>query len=181
MSKSEATKQKHLQAIMAFVLKHGIADASLRPLAKAAGTSDRMLIYHFGSKDGRITELLIALASEFTENLDQALPEVRMTSQRALLNSVLAVVRDPKVKPYIRLWQEVTTMASLGNPASIATGRDIVQGFVDWLARRMPEDVSSPEAAAQAMLTVIEGVHVMDAVGQETVASAAVDVLYPKP
>src|SRR2546423_15548894 len=34
-----------------YVLEHGLADLSLRPLARALGTSPRMLLYHFGSKE----------------------------------------------------------------------------------------------------------------------------------
>ena len=104
-----------------------------------------------------------------------------MNSQRELLDRVLTLVRDPSVQPYIRLWHEVTTMASKGNVASIDTGKTIVQGYVDWLARRMPNDTLAPQAAAEAMLTVIEGVHVMDAVQQSDVAYRAVEALFPRP
>ena len=40
-----------------YVLEHGIAGLSLRPLAAALGTSDRMLLYHFGSKDALVAEV----------------------------------------------------------------------------------------------------------------------------
>jgi AcrR family transcriptional regulator len=41
-----------------YVLEHGIAGLSLRPLAAAIGTSDRMLVYHFTSKDALLAELI---------------------------------------------------------------------------------------------------------------------------
>jgi AcrR family transcriptional regulator len=41
-----------------YVLEHGLIGLSLRPLAAALGTSDRMLIYHFGSKDELIAAVL---------------------------------------------------------------------------------------------------------------------------
>lgn len=40
-----------LEKVLAYLLEHGLHDLSLRPLAKAAGTTARMLIYHFGSKE----------------------------------------------------------------------------------------------------------------------------------
>src|SRR5438105_12109833 len=43
-----------------YVAAHGISALSLRELASAIGTSHRMLIYHFGSKEG----LLIAIVHE---------------------------------------------------------------------------------------------------------------------
>lgn len=57
-----------LDRVTDHVLAEGLIGLSLRPLAAAVGTSDRMLIYHFGSRDalvsavvGRATERAIAL------------------------------------------------------------------------------------------------------------------------
>jgi AcrR family transcriptional regulator len=44
-----------------YVLTHGIADLSLRPLAKALKTNARMLVYHFGSREGLMREILAGL------------------------------------------------------------------------------------------------------------------------
>jgi AcrR family transcriptional regulator len=44
-----------------YVLSHGVADLALRPLAKALNTNARMLIYHFGSREGLIKEILTGL------------------------------------------------------------------------------------------------------------------------
>jgi AcrR family transcriptional regulator len=41
-----------------WALEHGLVGLSLRPLAAAIGTSDRMLIYHLGSKEQLIVEIL---------------------------------------------------------------------------------------------------------------------------
>ena len=49
-----------LVAIVDYVLAHGIADLSLRPLAAAVGVTPRTLLYHFGSKD----ELVLAIVAE---------------------------------------------------------------------------------------------------------------------
>jgi len=44
-----------------YVLAHGIADLSLRPLAKALKTNARMLVYHFGAREGLLREILAGL------------------------------------------------------------------------------------------------------------------------
>jgi AcrR family transcriptional regulator len=41
-----------------YVLQHGLGDMSLRPLAAAIGSSPRVLLYLFGSKDGLVRALL---------------------------------------------------------------------------------------------------------------------------
>ncbi|HXY04533.1 MAG TPA: TetR/AcrR family transcriptional regulator [Terriglobales bacterium] len=41
-----------------YVLSHGVSDLALRPLAKAFKTNARMLIYHFGSREKLMWEIL---------------------------------------------------------------------------------------------------------------------------
>ncbi len=45
-------------AIVQYLVRHGIADLSLRPLAKAVGSSPRVLLYYFGSKEKMLVELV---------------------------------------------------------------------------------------------------------------------------
>ena len=74
MAKPALSRETLLPMLAAHVMEHGLGTASLRPLAKAAGTSDRMLIYHFGSKEGLIDALLRHLAGGFVAGLEAALP-----------------------------------------------------------------------------------------------------------
>lgn len=47
-----------LAAACDYVLTHSLIGLSLRPLAAAVGTSDRMLIYHFGSRDRMVSAII---------------------------------------------------------------------------------------------------------------------------
>jgi AcrR family transcriptional regulator len=47
-----------------YVVAQGIADLSLRPLAAALGTSARMLVYHFGSRERLLQEILEGLREQ---------------------------------------------------------------------------------------------------------------------
>jgi AcrR family transcriptional regulator len=44
-----------------YVLSHGVGNLTLRPLAKALRTNARMLVYHFGSREGLMREVLARL------------------------------------------------------------------------------------------------------------------------
>ena len=46
-----------LEAAIDHFGRHGIGDTSLRGIAEAIGTSHRMLIYHFGSREGLLAEV----------------------------------------------------------------------------------------------------------------------------
>src|ERR1700761_7116274 len=51
-------KRRLLEAVIGVALADGIADKSLRAIAEAAGTSHRMLIHHFGSREGLLVEVI---------------------------------------------------------------------------------------------------------------------------
>jgi len=53
-----ARRTELLDAAYAYALDRGLVDMSLRPLAAATGTSPRVLLYLFGSKDELIAEIL---------------------------------------------------------------------------------------------------------------------------
>jgi AcrR family transcriptional regulator len=56
---SVATRREELaQAATDYAFEHGLIGLSLRPLAEALGTSDRMLLYHFHDKDDLVTTIL---------------------------------------------------------------------------------------------------------------------------
>ncbi len=57
-------KAQLLEKCLAVVLRHGIADVSLRTLASEVGTSARMLVYHFGSAENLSMELIKAFSRQ---------------------------------------------------------------------------------------------------------------------
>lgn len=54
-----STRREELaHAATDYAFEHGLIGLSLRPLAEAVGTSDRMLLYHFRDKDDLVTTIL---------------------------------------------------------------------------------------------------------------------------
>ncbi|MFD7154535.1 TetR/AcrR family transcriptional regulator [Kribbella sp. NPDC059898] len=52
------SRQTLLAEAVEHFAKNGIGDASLRTIASSIGTSHRMLIYHFGSREGLLAEVV---------------------------------------------------------------------------------------------------------------------------
>jgi AcrR family transcriptional regulator len=50
-----------MERIIEYLTHHGLAELSLRPLARAVGSSPRVLLYYFGSKDALVAEVFVAL------------------------------------------------------------------------------------------------------------------------
>ena len=173
MPRSRPDKTALLTALAAHVLENGLNTASLRPMAAAAGTSDRMLIYHFGSKDRLIGALLERLAADIATGLDAALPPTRFATEAALAAEVIALMRSPPFRPYVRVWFDIVSTAAQGGAAHREAGGAVIDRFLDWIAARHPDGA----AGAPFALTLIEGVLVMDALGREGVTDAALDRL----
>lgn len=164
-----------LDAIAAHVLTHGLNTASLRPIAAAAGTSDRMLIYHFGSKDALIADLLRHLAARMETGLAAALPAAPFATEAELIVVVVGLMRSEPFRPFIRVWLDIVSAAAQGATAHQAAGRDIVGLYLDWIAARHP----GGRAAAPRTFALIEGMLVMDAVGRGDVVDAVIASLEP--
>jgi AcrR family transcriptional regulator len=57
-ARDAARREELASAAADYVLAHGLSDLSLRPLAASLGTSARMLVYYFGSKEQLILDVL---------------------------------------------------------------------------------------------------------------------------
>jgi len=169
-----------LVAMAAHVRGHGLAGASLRPLARAAGTSDRMLIYHFGSKGGLIAALLEHLSAEMLSAMAAALRKPKATSEAACATEILTLLRTPTFRPYLRVWLDIVSAAARGDADHIAAARRVLVGQVDWIAARLPEDTVDPAQRAKEMLTLIQGALVLEIAGMRKAADLALARAYPK-
>jgi AcrR family transcriptional regulator len=104
----------------------GIGGRSLRDLAEAVGTSHRMLIHHFGSRD----ELLLAIVEEVERRQAATLPHLPEDPADAFL-AMWADVRRPELRPFERLFFECYARAAQGE----APFTRLLPGAVDgWLA-----------------------------------------------
>jgi len=96
-----------LARIVDDVGRHGLHDRSLRDLAAAAGTSHRMLLYHFGSREGLVAEIVGAVeASQRDLMRDLA---ATAESPAALVRSLWARLSAPSLHPFIRLFFEAAS------------------------------------------------------------------------
>ncbi len=157
------------------VLLEGLAGATLRPLAAAAGTSDRMLLYYFADKDELLSVTLGHVASRLARLLDEAERGRTPLSFPTLLAQVWASVRSPALQPYMRLWLELAASAARGQEPHRAIAGRIADGFLAWTAERLHVDREADRAPQAALLlATVDGLTLLDAVGRGDVADRAV-------
>jgi len=144
-----ARKQELLEAAYQYVLGNGLADMSLRPLAKEIGSSPRVLLFLFGSKEGLVRALLTRAREEELRYL-AALRDER-GGLAATGRDVWAWLADPAHRALLALWVEGYARSLLGAPGPWADfGRDTVRDWLDLLAERQAADNPSEVAERQA-------------------------------
>ena len=177
MTPSRLSRDTLLPMLAAHVMEHGLADASLRPLARAAGTSDRMLIYHFGNKDGLVEALLEYLAGMFAAALDTAFPQDRAPSRRACAQKVYEITGRPEFAPFFRVWWDIVSGCSNGNDAYLDAAGAMMDVLLEWVVDHLPADDPDPVAGARAVMTFIEGAQMLRAVGRGDIGEAGLAAL----
>jgi AcrR family transcriptional regulator len=156
MARGDA-RQRLLDAVIEHVAEHGISDLSLRELAAAIGTSHRMLIHHFGGKDG----LRVAVVREVEQRQRAALATLVLDPPLALDEAMRAWWRhisDPALWPNERLFFELYGVALQGRPGAVELLDGIVDAWLDPAAESLEAyGVPDPRAVARLGIAVTRG------------------------
>ena len=142
-------RERTLAQVADYVLEHGLEGVSLRPLAAALGTSTRMLLYDFGSKEALLDEAL----AEIRRRLAGLLSDLQSgRSDAATLGAVWDWVSAEQREPFMRLFFE-TYVDALKHPER---GRPMVADWLAFLETRWRPKGLDP-ATATLFVAVIRG------------------------
>jgi AcrR family transcriptional regulator len=118
-----------LDACTGYVLGHGLAGLSITDLAGAAGTSPRMLIYHFGTKAGLVTEALHEARRRQRALFDGLIAPRPGVPYPVVLRAAWPQLSGPAAMPYHHLFRELHNL-----PAAASPWPDFpVRATYDWL------------------------------------------------
>jgi AcrR family transcriptional regulator len=93
-----------LQRVVADVAANGIGDRSLRDLAAAVDSSHRMLLYHFGSREGLVAAIVGAVEDAQREVLRELATQAGDPYE--LVHLLWERVSSPELLPFVRLFFE---------------------------------------------------------------------------
>jgi AcrR family transcriptional regulator len=165
-----------LNRVIAYLAEAGVGDRSLRQIAAGAGTSHRMLIYHFGTRDALLVEVVRAVE----ERQRVVLAGLRSHTPREMALEFWHRLSDPALAPYERLFFELYG-AALGGQESVAP---VLDGIVtSWLT---DESMFAGLPLAQARMALafsrgalLDLLATGDRAGVEAAVLAFVDLLWP--
>jgi AcrR family transcriptional regulator len=142
-------REELAEAATDYVLEHGLIGLSLRPLAAALGTSDRMLLYHFESKD-HLVAALVRTSTQRAVAAVRALPP--SASVAAAVTDLWRVVSGPQVEPLQRLYVEAAASGLFGTEPYAAVVREANARWTAALEAHLRAAGMTAEGATRAVV-----------------------------
>jgi AcrR family transcriptional regulator len=155
-------REELLARIVDEVGRNGLHDRSLRELASAVGSSHRMLLYHFGSREGLVTAIVAAVEAAERELMRELVSAAEGPVD--LVRAHWARLVAPEMHPFIRLFFEAASYSSSAQERTTPWIDD-----AEHVGRRLgvrfdPADVRLGVAVIRGLLLdVVSGVDVADA------------------
>jgi AcrR family transcriptional regulator len=153
----KGSRQRLLDAAIEHVSESGFSDLSLRSLGSALGTSHRMLIHHFGSKEGLWVEIVRTVEQRQRDLLGELLPDPEAPFADAM-RVWWRHISDPSLWPNERLFFEIYGQAIQGRPHTTELLDGIVDDWVEPIAelsvaRGIPRSVAVAHARLGVAVT----------------------------
>jgi AcrR family transcriptional regulator len=147
-------REQLLERAIDHIAQRGISDLSLRELGAAIGSSHRMLIHHFGSREGLWVEVIRAVEARQRASLSDVMPDPAADPAGAM-RAWWQHISDPALWPNERLFFELYGQALQQRPGT----EELLDGIVDsWLEPaitiNMAMGMDEPTARAQGRLGI---------------------------
>lgn len=148
MPKRTGRREELAEAATDYVLAHGLVGLSLRPLAAGLGTSDRMLLYHFDSKDELVATVLRV-------SNDRSVAEIRALTpasdvRRAVLD-LWAMVTSPRLARCQRMYVEAAALGLFGKEPYATVVREANRVWVAAVADHLVASGTPRDRATRAV------------------------------
>jgi AcrR family transcriptional regulator len=152
-----AIRMRLREQAVGYVMTHGIGDLALRPLAKALKTNARMLIYHFGSREGLMREILAGLREQESARVARWMCSARKPrTMPEFLRWYWRRVSAPQARSAIRLVFELYALA-LRNPRDYPGVLEEPLAFWPKLVHAMGIPGEVDEIEATLLLAALRG------------------------
>jgi AcrR family transcriptional regulator len=171
----QTRKEALIESIVGYLLEHGLANLSLRPLAAAVGTSARLLVYHFESKERLLGEVLEAMQTRLRQSMAKLLerPSARQPEQPLKLFWRWAIADDNY--PYLKLVYELTILAAQDPDTYAQYVQRNTTHWTDFILSMLPASRRDP-AFATLCAAVFDGLFIeLMATGDRKRTTLAID------
>jgi AcrR family transcriptional regulator len=145
-----------IEKALEYLLEHGLAELSLRPLAGKIGTSARLLVYHFGSKDNLVATVMSEVQAQIQHSFSASKGSPLMRPGIGIMRDFWDWTIHPVNIRYMRLLFEVQILA-IQNPAKYARYlENISSSWLELIEGILPPSKDN-RAIATLCVSIIDG------------------------
>lgn len=165
-----------LERIVDYLLEHGLGNASLRTLATAVGTSDRMQLYYFVDKEELMLEAFACVVKRQSALLSEILPGGRQPFE-VLLAQMWQILKAPDYEPYMRIWYDALGRASQGDEPYRVMASRVIDIWFEWFEPRSSAPAERRKDEIAAIVAAACGLVMLRYLGREKEAEVAAKAL----
>jgi AcrR family transcriptional regulator len=155
----ETRKQALLEQLITDLVEHGVADLSLRPMAKRIGTSARMLVFHFGSKQQLIAEVFVEMQVRLRASLARLRLDMPPRGGRPLLRVFWDWATSSENLGHLRLQYQLQVLAAHNPDVYKRYLHPNATAWVEVVAAALPPGDRDP-AFASLIVAVFDGLFI---------------------
>ena len=149
-------REELIEKALDYFLEHGVAGLSLRPLAGKIGTSARLLVYHFGSKDGLIAAVMDKLRARIQRSFARLSAASAARKRRGAMKAFWAWTIRPENVRHLQLLFEVQVLAIRDPARYVRYLKGTSSSLLDLIEASLPPSKAS-RAGATLCAAVIDG------------------------
>jgi AcrR family transcriptional regulator len=145
-----------LERAYQYAVSRGRADLSLRPLAKAIGSSPRVLLYLFGSKDALVRALLARARADELALLEHARGDSGPDQLATVAGRIWSWLADDSHRGLLTLWLDAyaRSLAEPGGPWAGFAAATVADWLAVLAAAQPPRRRNTPAGHAERTLVL---------------------------
>lgn len=165
-----------LDAALAVAAEQGLHRLSFGRVATRAGTSDRVVVYYFPTKDDLVTGVLERVGDLLLTMLAPVLAGP-VEDHRALARTVWSAVGTAGSEPLVAVYVEALGLAASGTPPYTTVAPAVVEAWTGSFAAHLAGDDTTRRSEARAALALVDGLLLLRLAAGEAAADDAARTL----
>lgn len=161
-----------LRAALDVAFDEGLSGVSFGRVAKRLGTSDRMVVYYFPTKDDLVTEVVMAMGAQLQGTLAEAFTD-RVDDHRELVRLAWPVVTTSAADRVFALFFEANGLATAGRQPFADLVPQLVELWIAWVSGFIDGSEDHQRAEAEAVIALVDGLLLLRQLGGADAAERA--------
>jgi AcrR family transcriptional regulator len=150
------TRDEILEGAVAVAFADGLSTLTFGRVATYLGTSDRIVVYYFPTKDDLVTNVLVSVGTQLQATLSPILT-TKMASHVDLARAAWPILATPDADPIFALFFEALGLAASGREPYRSIAPSLVTAWIEWMSTFLSGSAKHRRSEAEAAVALLDG------------------------